>query len=244
MNCSDHQLLALNRAGFIPGPGESEEQFLERAQAPRGDAVPSEWVSLHLQELFDFQPVSLPVFYSNISLTPWQGAAVWIEGRRVAKVQLREGLKTGSYLGLYNRDEIWAHEAVHAARCAFEESAYEEFFAYMTSQKKWRRVLGPIVRRPWEVWPLLVSALLGAWMPEFYWVTTLWMGAGFFRLIRQHKQLHRAALALGRGPKEARAILLRLTDAEIKRLARTKSLKPQGDLRWRLLHLAYGFSVE
>lgn len=234
---TDEELLRLNQEGFIPGPGESEEAFLARVQASRGDHVPSEWVGLHLRQLFDFRPGCLPAFYSNRSLAPWQGAAVWIEGRTVKAVQLRKALKSGSYLGLYNRDEILAHEAVHAARAAFEESVNEEFFAYMTSQKKWRRVLGPIVRRPWEVWPVLLGAVMGAWMPVFYWVTTLWMGWGFVRLIRQHACLRKAAKGLG---KNARAILVRLTDQEIEQLAKGEKLKAKEELRWRLLRLAYG----
>lgn len=230
---TDEELLQLDKNGWIPGPGETEEAFLARVK--EGEA-PSEWVCLHLEQLFGFRPTCLPIVYSNRSLAPWQAAAVWVEGRQVKKVQLRKALQKGSYLGLYNRDEILAHESVHAARGAFEESAYEEFFAYMTAPAKWRRVLGPIVERPWEVWPLLFGGMAGALWPVFYWVVTIWAGLGFARLIRRHRCLNKAAQKLG---KNARAILVRLTDEEIERLAKDKPLQDQSDLRWRLLRAGY-----
>lgn len=237
---TDEELLRLNLQGFIPGPGETEESFRKRVRVAEGGEPPSEWVCLHLEQLFGFRPIGLSVVYSNQNLAPWQGAAVWVEGRAVKSIQLREGLKKGVYLGLYEAQEILAHEAVHAARAAFDESVNEEFFAYMTSQKRWQRILGPIVRRPWEVWPILVSGVLGAWWPAFYWGVTVWMGVGFVRLIRQHARLRRAAKVLG---KNARAILLRLTDKEIERLARGEKLEAGSDLRWRLLRLAYGLGA-
>ena len=127
----DRELLDWNRRGFIPGPKESEEDFLRRVNDTGKEAVklggrpiPSshwEWVRRHLREIFDFEPESLPAFYSNRLLVPWQGAASWIMSGKLIGVQLREKLQRGSYLGLYDRNEILAHEAVHAARCAFQE---------------------------------------------------------------------------------------------------------------------------
>ena len=88
---SDTELLSLNSQGFIPGPDETEEIFLKRIAAlqavfEKGEWIPRphwDWVRAHLKEIFDFEPHSLPAFYSNRGLTPWQGAASWIENGKL-----------------------------------------------------------------------------------------------------------------------------------------------------------------
>ena len=248
----DSELLFLNSQGFIPGPTESEEAFLVRvscikAEFEQGDWIPRahwDWVRIHLKEIFDFEPHCLPAFYSNKGLTPWQGAACWIEEGKRVSVQLREGLRKGFYLG-YSRTEILAHEAVHAARSAFNESASEEFFAFMASEKWWRRAFGPIVRRPWEVWGFLIGAAAGLVSPWGSLFAALWVGAGFVRLLKLQNKMRRAGKNLMGvvGAKRARAILLRLTDTEIKLFSKGENLaayaNSQTCLRWRLIRLAY-----
>ncbi|MBI3900520.1 MAG: hypothetical protein HY324_00050, partial [Chlamydiia bacterium] len=166
----DDELLQLNQEGLIPGPQETEESFRKRVALIKAKAaenqLPSahlEWTFLHLKELFDFSPRYLPIFYSNASLPFWQGGCCWVEDGIVA-LQLKKGFAKGSYLGI-SRDELIAHEAVHAARGAFSEPYFEETFAYLTSEKKWRRVLGPVIQRPWEVWPFLISLGIGLFSP-------------------------------------------------------------------------------
>lgn len=257
---TDLQLFELNQRGFIPGPGESEEQFCHRIEAAKvfftnppkelkaqGEiSLPHwDWVRLHLKELYDFHPESLFAYYSNHKLAPWQGAASWIfdsGSGPLCAVQLRKGFLKGRYLKIYSRDEILAHEAVHAARSAFEESATEEFFAYFTSQTKWRRALGPIIRRPSEVWLFFASLLLGA-ISGYYLPAALLVAFAFCRLFNCHRHLRRASKALskkGLSPKNVRAILLRLTDAEIWELSEGKSLEDDGSPRFRVLRM-YGF---
>ena len=201
---TDRDLLALDKSGFLPGPDEGEAEYLARVEQTKkkfeeGYWIPEphwDWVRTYLEGLFDIKPLYICAYYSNKRLAPWQGAASWIDGRRLDSIQLRSALKKGSYLGLYRREEILAHEAIHAARSGFNESVFEEFFAYMTAEKKWRRVLGPILRRPWEIWPLFLFMLLGIYSPVFYWGASVWMGIGFFRLIRCHIVLNRAGKEL------------------------------------------------
>lgn len=250
---TDEQLLEFNRQGFIPGPLETEEEFLFRVEMARnrcreGEWVPRahlDWVRMHLKEIFDFEPECLPVFYSNQSLAFWQGAASWIENGKIASVQLREALRKGSYWG-YQRDEILAHEAVHAARSAFEEPKSEEFFAYMVSEKWWQRAFGPIVQRPWEVWPFLFTMIGGMVFPAFNIGSAIWLGLGGWRLVCLQMRFRRAGRALSSlrvDKKNARAILFRLTDREISMISRGGDLiayaKTQACLRWRLIRLAY-----
>jgi len=265
---SDEELLQLNQEGFIPGPQETEILFLERVKKTKEYFLAKSWIprshwdwaKLRVKDLFDFEPRWLPVFYSNQGLAPWEGAAAWIEGGSIQAIQLRQGLKKGRYLGLYDRDEILAHEAVHGARCAFEESGNEEWFAYLTSEKKWRRALGPILRRPGEIWPFLAAAFGGIccqWAAIYwenlelvskicFWIACFWIVLGFWRLIRHHqrlKQASKAALHWTGSPARARALLFRLTDREIELFAKGTDLKEyvekQSCLRWKLIRLAY-----
>lgn len=250
---TDTELLCLNARGFIPGPSETEEMFLQRAaslqkRCVEGMQIPRahlDWMRLHLKEIFDFEPECLPVFYSNRSLRLWQGAAVWIEEGKLVSVQLREALREGSYWG-YRRDEILAHEAVHAARSAFEEPRTEEFFAYMVSEKWWRRACGPMIQRPWEAWPFLLGVTAGMFFPAANLGAAAWVGLGFLRLMRLHNRLRKAGRNLMRSvndAKSARAILVRLTDKEIEQFAKGEDILAyaacQKCLRWRLIRLAY-----
>jgi len=253
---TDEELVALNREGFIPGPDEGVHEFLERVREfgretvkLGGDPIPDahwQWVRGHLKKVFDFEPASLPAFYSNRLLAPWQGAAAWILNGRLIGIQLRERMRTGSYLGLYQRDEILAHEAVHAARSAFHESENEEFFAYLTSEAKWRRALGPILRRPWEAWPFVIGLGVGIFWPWGWWVAASWFTLGSLRLVRQHRILAHATRhildEIG-DTRTTRAILLRLTDREIRHFAKLGNIRNYAEkepsLRWRLIRLAY-----
>lgn len=244
-------LVSLNQHGFFPSPNESKELYLDRVKRVKArfekisdSLIPIshwDWVNLHLKEVFDFQPECLPVFYSNRSLMPWQGAAIWIEESGETVVQLRKALQTGSFLKLYDREEILAHEAVHAARAGFMEDQWEEFFAFMTSPALWRRVLGPIIRRPWEVWPFLLCCLLGPIFSLGYLGAALWAFIGFSRLVAQHVILKHASkqlLRFIRDPRKIRAVLVRLSNEEIRALSRGEKIGDDS-FRWTVIRKLY-----
>lgn len=245
---TDEEIFSFNQAGFIPGPYESKDQFIKRIEATKQAYVklgvasipPAhfEWVEKKLLDLFDFSPKCLPAFYSNRALRPWQGAAAWVERGQVLAIQLRESFKKGSFLGIYKRSEILAHEAVHAARSAFPYDPWDEYFAYMTSGQAWRRVLGPIIQRPWEVWPFLIFCLLGPMIPIAFIAAAFWTSLGFIRLISRHLILRKASKTLqkkGYSEAQARYILFRLRDAEIRSLAKGKDLETNESLNSRLI---------
>jgi hypothetical protein len=247
---TDWELLALNKIGFIPGPGESESDFSERVSRTkknfekRNSIPPAHWdlPKETLLHTFDVNPLYICAFYSDKNLTPWQGAATWIEGSEIHSVQLRTSFSKGSFLGIYSRSEILAHEAVHAARCAFQEDRFEEYFAYMTSSKKWRRVLGPILKEPWEAWPFLICMTLGVFFPSAFLAAVLWIFSGFVRLIKGHRTLAAAYQVIFDQVKDhnkTRAILFRLTDREIERFAKGEKIERYNpklhDLRWKII---------
>ncbi len=252
---TDEELLGLNESGFIPGPNESETDFLARVERVKQSflklgvtAIPSahwDFSRMQLAKLFDFMPACLPAFYSNASLMPWQGAAAWVERGRVVAIQLRKAFSKGSFLKIYHRSEILSHEASHAARSAFPSDRWDEFFAYMTSDASWRRVLGPIIQRPWEVWPFLICSLLGSFFSLFFLGAAIWLFLGFWRLFLGHLTLRKAGLFLqtiGCSKQKARSILFRLTDDEIRKIASAENIFVENnskDLRWRLIYLRY-----
>jgi len=239
---TDDELIAWNRRGFIPGPEESEESFRART-SHTVNTIPHEhlqWPQEQLEEVFDFKPMSLDVVYSNKGLSLWEGAACWIDNGQ-AHLQLRESFRKGSYLG-YRREEVLAHEAVHAARLMFHEPQNEEFFAYATAPKRWRQVLGPLVRRPWEPWLFLTTFALGMFFEWALVGAVCVLTAGFWRLIAQHRRRNRAAQTLMKTlhhPKTVRAVLFRMTDAEIRTLAKGRMPPADNTLRWQLLRAAY-----
>lgn len=249
-------LAELSQSGFFPGPKETQASFLLRVEKEKkryealfSERIPAsdwEWAKAHLMEIFDFRPECVAAIYSNHSLMPWQAAAVWIEQTGATKVQLRTSLRKGSmFWGLYEREEILAHEAVHAARAAFSEDRWEEFFAFMTSRSKWRRVIGPILQKPWEVWPFLISCFIGLVSPFGYLVAAIWAFAGFVRLAASHKILKQAAGHLSnrvKDPRKVRAVLVRLSGAEILALSRGQVIGDDS-FRWNMIRKTY-FSEE
>jgi hypothetical protein len=255
------ELLSLNAEGFIPGPNEAQESFLERVRATREffakqeTVLPSHhwhWPAEQLKTLFDFSPRWCAASYSSKGLAPWQAAATWIDVKRIYLIQLRPSLWVS---WMVDRNEILAHEAAHAARAAFDESKFEEFFAYLTSSSKWRRVIGPLFRKPVET-TLLVGLLAAGTMTQMLEIflelslfSPIWLFSAFgicfawsLRLMRARMQIERAAkriLPFLRDRGMVRPVLFRMTDGEIERLAKNLPFQPGLDLRWQLIKAAY-----
>ena len=249
---TDAELLSFLQAGFLPSSTETDEEFLERVRCTQQrltgmgqEAIPLshwDWAKEHVGAVFGFSPESLPAFYSDARLTPWQGAATWVEGGALLAIQLRSSLKKGSFLGFYDRGEILAHEAVHAFRAPLQSRLFEEFFAFLASEKRWRRIFGPIVARPWEVWPFLGFCLLSNLSHIGFAGAALWTFCGLGRLGRRHWQLKRCAknlLPICRSAPCVRALLVALSDAEILLFASEGDIeayiRSQTCLRWRAL---------
>lgn len=141
------------KRGLIPGPKETEEEFLKRVEACKVHSN----LSSRTQEVFGFSIDWVPVTVSNKNLFPWEGAAIWIMSDAPPQIQLREHFfKTKLFQK--DMDEFLAHEAVHAARMMFEEPQFEEILAYQTSKNRFRKFWGPLFRSSKESL-LLVSVL-------------------------------------------------------------------------------------
>ncbi len=248
------KLLYLNDKGIIPGPNETAEQFLRRAEQclepvedRRGrlaqalpissdDVAAPETLKPALaitRELYGIAPDWVTVFYSSERLRPWHGACSWIielpEQSPVVAIQLHPAFKTkDTYLGIYQRDEILAHEFAHAGRMLFDEPRFEEFFTYQASSGI-RRWLGPLVVHHWEPLTFLVTLSLvviaDLWLTiaaaplasQWLYLLPAGMAAlGLIRLIRRTVTFNRCLARQGEGIKGAsQHVVYRLTDREI-----------------------------
>jgi hypothetical protein len=172
---AQERVLELNRSGFVPGPEETEQQFLKRCAYClnlKGELGEEIKALLHGQEgeysttpqykilqpahvalsaLADLAPSWPLLFFSNHKLLPWHGGCAWIfqladDKPTGAFIQLRTAFrKVARYLNIYQRDELLKHELVHVCRMMFQEPKYEEFLAYRTSASRFRRWWGPII---------------------------------------------------------------------------------------------------
>lgn len=153
-------LKKLGEQGFVPGPHETEEQFVKRVDIlKKVSESPSKFLEGKIFEEWnpDFHkelgavPKWLPLTYSNQGLPFWQGAALWIfetpNHKKIPIIQLRERFKKGKFL-FYSQREVLLHETLHAVRAAFDEPRFEEVLAYYHSRSRRRRFLGPLFRKP------------------------------------------------------------------------------------------------
>ncbi|WP_100934381.1 hypothetical protein [Candidatus Chlamydia corallus] len=223
----DDDLITFNKQGLIAGPEEEKVAFLVRSNAMI-DAGPEDPASFpeSLKELFDVFPTHVEVLYSNEGLDVWEAGCTWILSNEVT-IQLRKHLQKASrWLGMYSRDEVLAHEAVHAVRMKFYEPIFEEILAYQTSRWGWRRFFGPLFRSPGESYSLLFFTISGVgislWYPMMGTLITLVLPTYFLmRLCLAQSYLYRAMKKirkmLGVPPLW---VMLRLTDKEIKMFAK------------------------
>lgn len=287
---SDAELLSLNQQGLIPGPNETESEFIKRAnyclnlknilasELGLPQPVDSEIAKKLIQDaspitkqLFNISTEWAPIIFSNHKLALWHGGCAWIfqqseETPTAAFFQLRRVYETSTrYLGIYDRQELIAHESAHVGRMLFQEPKFEEMLAYTTGRSLFRRMFGPIIESPWEV-VLFALALLFSFAADFsaaifggyqLYNVALWLkvppliiiGCGLVRLWIRHQQFSRCLKKLQGmfGNEKANWIIYRLTDKEILALGKMNvkdithyiSSQKESSLRWRLLNLAY-----
>lgn len=250
----EEDLIRLNREGIIAGPGELKFSFLKRVDEMLENAPdhPASFPA-RLRSLFDINPEHIEVLYTNEGMDVWEAGCTWILQNKVT-IQLRKQLhKAVRWCGIYSKEEILAHEAVHAARMKFYEPMFEEVLAYQTSSRLFRRILGPLLRSQGEWFGFLFFIFLGL-------LITLWqplLGIGcmaiaptYFgvRLAIVHSYFRRAKKKIRKMLGiEPLWVLLRLSDAEIRmfasepipvleRYARERKLD---SIRWQQIYLSY-----
>ncbi len=284
MHDLNENFLEWNYQGIIPGPEESEEAFVKRAlycQQLRNnfpDMIPGEMESLKKedqafalsQKFFDIKPTWIPLFFSNYQLRFWQGGCAWIfqqsdNSPTSAFFQLRRNFRDSKkYLGLYDRDEIIAHELAHVGRMVFQEPKYEELLAYQTAKSSFRRWFGPIIQSSvesmifvlllfftcaFDLWALFTGDPavfhLASWFKIFPMAAFLF---GLYGLYRKHRTFSQAKQNLNEiifEETKVNAMLYRMTDKEIDAFSEMDSeaiktfIHNQQELRWRLISQVY-----
>jgi hypothetical protein len=176
-----------NRQGLIPGPEETEAAFVERVlfcqdlekrfiqqiecpfemEDPKAKECLQEAFSL-TESLYGIEPLWVPLVFSNHQLAPWHGGCAWIfqltaKAPTAAFLQLRAHFRySSSYLGLYHREELIAHELAHVGRMLYQDPQFEEIFAYQSSFSFLQRRLGPMIQSSKE--SLCFVLLLGLFL--------------------------------------------------------------------------------
>jgi hypothetical protein len=230
------ELLILARDGWVPAPGESEEDFLIRIAQGKKTPLHFEPIferesllqqgSFITESIFGFGIDWVGVVFSNRKLSLFEGAAAWIfeekeGGTKEAFLQLRKGLRGKKHLfGYYPLEELIAHELVHVARMSFEEPLFEEMLAYETSTSLFRKAFGPLFKKPKEMNFFIFTLILPLFAIFFPFLWMIPLLTLFFYLTRL--MVHRRAYERKKQeikeviPEENRGIyLLMLTDKEI-----------------------------
>lgn len=288
---SMEKLLKFNREGLIPGPNETEIEFEHRVGycfqlkhqifTELKDQIPFSEEELdqenilvqpliETQKTYDIAPHWVPLFFSNQKLTPWHGGCAWIfktdnKSPTSAFLQLRKAFKSApTYLGLYKRDDLIAHEFCHIGRMMFEEPKFEEILANRVSESKFRQWFGGLFQSGYEsalfvfVLGLVILLDLGLFLSGEYqlYASLMWTKLlplcvlVYFtaRLFKRHSTLNQTLNKLKsifQG--QASSVLFRLTDAEIISFAKMpldkirdyiKSNQDQ-TLRWKIIVNAY-----
>lgn len=256
MQFSDESLLEWNRMGLIPGPNESQDIYIQRVNyclrlmetlpKEHGSFIPgnvmeqcntpaAEEAWSLTRKLYDIAPTWTPIFYSNHELAPWHGGCAWIfqtseSSPLGALFQLRRVFKDkSSFLGIYKRKVLLAHEAVHVARMAYEEPKFEELIAYQTSDNILHKYLGSFVETSKEA-ALFVLALfmiaainigtigfgfIPQWLVWLNILPLILFVLGLGRVLLRQYQYRRCLQKLSEISNHPHAIICRLTDSEI-----------------------------
>jgi hypothetical protein len=171
-------ILRWNRLGLFAVPEDSAESYTERACFLLGSTPQEETQEARtlVQHCYDIDPFWVSIVFSKKNLLPWEAGCTWWSEELAESplIQLHSFFeKKKRYLGLYDRDEVLAHEYVHAVRGPLASDRFEEFFAYFTSIQSgqglfrlFRFFFGPLFENPRE--PIIfVGALLVAFLGIF-----------------------------------------------------------------------------
>jgi hypothetical protein len=239
----------LAKRGFLPRAHETQNAFYQRI-APYLPTNLNEKMKEALftcQRLFDVEPDWVPLIEGRSKLSFWQGAVLWVDEQEQPLIQVAKCL-------FYNRDEMIAHELIHAVRLPLASKRFEEIIAYQTSSNWWRRTFGPIIRTPREVYIFLCS-LLCSWIPLFWeeaaylrFATPLVALFALLRLYLTQRVFRRCreklSLLLG-CRRSGLSLTARLTDEEIALFAKWSPQEIRAyildskELRWQMLCFCY-----
>lgn len=261
--------LSWNQLGIFPAPSETCADFEARGKlslnwkkesqkffSPYIPPLFDEALNL-LEKMYDCRPEWIPCTLSKEGLLPWHGAATIL-----VETSLHPSpLPVIQYPRPSSASvETISHELVHGTRCAFNEPFFEEFFAYQTSPKAWRKHWGPLVQSPKEALlfaglstlaPTLMAAelfvpfSLESWGIASAGALLACAGYGVVRLQKKQRVYREVLEKLGTWTEKPRALILRMSDEEIYETHRTpKQELPALLKRWKQQHFRWELFAE
>ena len=186
-------------------------------------------------DLYGIRPSWIPAYLSTRETGHCSAGVTTIyltdEGPWAPVIFLSGAFRTKTRHRGYDAAETLAHEMVHAVRTVFpSDSAYDEFFPCQVHKSRFRRVAGNFFRK-WYISVLFFCGLTFAVLrPEFLLLPLLVI----LRELQLSARIRSAAAKLRELGLRPLPVLLRLSDSEIKSLARGKlpaCLSDSGSLR-------------
>ena len=186
-------------------------------------------------DLYGIRPSWIPAYLSTRETGHCSAGVTTIyltdEGPWAPVIFLSGAFRTKSRHRGYDAAETLAHEMVHAVRAVFpDDSAYDEYFPCQVHKSRFRRVAGNFFRK-WYIPVLFFCGLTFAVLrPEFLLLPLLVI----LRELQLSARIRSAAAKLRELGLRPLPVLLRLSDSEIKSLARGKlpaCLSDSGSLR-------------
>lgn len=180
----------LDRAGFLIRPGESAEEYANRAaeikqhglaffkrfdrkgsleifpglKVNMKDRFPGEIVEEALEQTrnaYGFSVRWVPGFFPEKEFGPfWGGCAVWEENEPTPVIVIRKNFAKKKKWFIYDRTELISHELCHAARMPLMDMELEEHFAYGISRKWLRRTIGNCFQRDTDAIFFVIPAIV------------------------------------------------------------------------------------
>ncbi len=263
--------------GSIPGDEETKEKFFHRISVsrkvvhnlpveldfplPTTKAIPKhhwDWAGKEIEQVYGIYPQDILAFYDNRKLNLWQGGATWIIDSpkcRFSFIRLKKILKKRKLLSLYSKEEILAHEAIHAIRCGFSDSPYEELFAYLVSGSFFRRIFGPILQKPRDAYIFLLPFAflpLTPLLPPIYFSlflssTLLLVTLALFRLLFLRIRFFKCMRTLQKwtkSQKQALQLMLAMSGKEITLLSKCRSEEIPKKLKSMVGSFRWAFSFQ
>ncbi len=201
------------------------------------------------EKLYKVSPDWVPGFFANESFgAMWGGCALSDPQSNLVLFIIRKVFSGKKRWLFYRREELMAHELIHAAHQALNEIQFEEYFAYRSAFSPLRKFFGGCFIYKFDAMLFLLPIMLLPAAQACYifrlidlpmWI--FWMIAAIYPLFltirctynnlivaRARKFLQQNNIA------DPDAVLFRMTSEEISLLA--GKIMPQGsDLRWRII---------
>ena len=208
----------------------------DAAELPPGIREAAERI---VSELYGIRPSWIPAYLSTRETGHFSAGVTdiyWMDDApRAPAIFLSGAFRTKTRHRGYDAAETLAHEMVHAVRTGFpSDSAYDEYFPCQVHESRFRRVAGNFFRK-WYIPVLCFCGLTFAVLHPAFLILPLLV---LLRELQLSARIRSAAEKLRELGLRPMPVLLRLSDAEIRTLARGKRpafLSDSSSLRRNLL---------